>query len=172
MFITRNNGLFIIIFSLLSVEAMTQETLNMNGYNQYTKDTIQFQQDSISIIKTRKLEKLVKYYNNYTSDKKKMDGYRIEIYSGSGANSKQKAREKQLEFRSKFPDIPANLVWSYPNFEINVGNFRSKVEAEGALIKVQKKYPFAFVKKDLIDPPDLDKKKKKSTDIKDKKASD
>jgi hypothetical protein len=170
MFITRNNGLFIIIFSLLSLEAMTQETLNMNGYDQYTKDTIQFQQDSISIIKTRKLEKLVKYYNNYTSDKKKMEGYRIEIYSGSGANSKQKAREKQLEFRSKFPDIPANLVWSYPNFEINVGNFRSKVEAEGALLKVQKEYPFAFVKKDMIAPPDLEKKK--TTDKKDKKASD
>jgi hypothetical protein len=172
MLITKNKVLLFSFFSLLSVEAMSQETLNWNGSDQKVKDTIHLEQDSISVMSTKKLDKLAKYYDNYTSEKKKMDGFRIEVYSGSGANSKQKAREKQLEFRSKFPDIPANLVWSYPNFEINVGNFRSKVEAEGALIRVQKEYPFAFVKKDMIDPPDLDRKKKKSTDIKDKKASD
>lgn len=172
MLITRYSVLFFSVFSFFTIDVMPQNTLNWNGSEQKIKDSIHLEQDSISLETTEKLDKLAKYYNQHTLEKKKMDGFRIEVYSGSGANSKQKAREKQLEFRSKFPNIPANLVWSYPNFEINVGDFRSKVEAEGALIEVQKEYPFAFVKKDMIDPPDLDKKEKKSTDIKNKKASD
>ena len=81
---------------------------------------------------------------------KTIDGYRIEIFSSSGANSKLKARNYRIQFIDKYDSIPAYVVWEYPNFEVRTGDFRTKLEAEKALALIVNEFPFAFITKDKI----------------------
>lgn len=100
--------------------------------------------------------KLVELSNNYKELNKTentIDGYRIEIFSSSGANSKLKARNYRIQFIDKYDSIPAYVVWEYPNFEVRTGDFRTKLEAEKALALIVNEFPFAFITKDKINPP-------------------
>lgn len=111
---------------------------------------------SILIHEDARISQLVTDYDAYTKKEPQYEGYRIEIFSSSGENSKLKAKNVRLRFLSKFPEDQAYLCWEYPNFEVRVGNYRNRLEAEKALQHIQEDFPFAFVKKDRIDPPDLE----------------
>lgn len=103
------------------------------------------------------IEKLITLYDAYTKKNPGYQGYRIEIYSGSGADSKKRAREIQKKFSDQFEDIPSYLKWKYPNFEVRAGDFRTRQEAESAFLKIKKEFPYAYIKQDVIEPPVLSK---------------
>ena len=86
-----------------------------------------------------------------------ISGYTILVYSGSGANSKLKARNSLINFESLYPDYPTHLAWKSPNYELRVGDFRTKLEAEKLLITIQKDFPTAFVKVANIELPPVNK---------------
>ena len=93
----------------------------------------------------------------------KIDGFTILIFSGSGANSRNSARARQNEFSNDFPDYPAHLSWKNPSYEVRVGDFRTKLEAEKALQEIRLKYPTAFVRADQIELPPLEESTQKET---------
>jgi hypothetical protein len=57
------------------------------------------------------------------------------------------------EFEEKYPDIGVYLTWKAPNFKVRVGDFGTRMEAEGFLNKIKKDYPIAWVIKDKIKFP-------------------
>jgi len=66
---------------------------------------------------------------------------RIQIYSGPRAGA-----EKALAtFRSLFLNYASEMKYETPNYKIWVGKFRTKIEADRALIKIKKEYPNAFL---------------------------
>lgn len=82
-----------------------------------------------------------------------INGYRIQIFYGSGAGSKTKAKEIQSEFISSFPEVPAYLLFQSPNFKIRVGDFRTKLEAQKFLVDCKENFGNAFIVKDDIKMP-------------------
>lgn len=119
------------------------------------KDTNQLIEGKITITSTRSISEIIKLYNTYTSESPKSKGYRIEIFSESGSGSRKKAGRVKDKFEEEFEDIPAYVKWEYPNFEVRAGDFRTKLEAEKHLIKIKEVFPFAYIKKDQIEPPAL-----------------
>ena len=122
----------------------------------------QVQSDSLTPIQagvlTHQDERLVQIFESYQSYHEKhpeIPGYRIEIFSSSGANSKLKARSNRLKFTQEFDSIPAYVVWEYPNFEVRVGDYRTKLDAERALQAIIPSFPFAFITKDDIELPPI-----------------
>ncbi len=113
--------------------------------------------DSGSIIEHIPLElrELDKKYCEHLEKYPKYPGYRIVILSESGANSQNKAKAALFKFEKDFPDIPIYIGWVSPNFQVLAGDFRTKLEAEKALLGIREKYPYAFIKKDKINPPEL-----------------
>ncbi len=79
-------------------------------------------------------------------------GYRIKIHFGS---DKTKAKEIKVKFISKFPGIPAYEKYDQPNFNIRVGDFRTKLEAYKALKEIQPEFPSSFIVQDEIEFPEL-----------------
>ncbi len=79
-------------------------------------------------------------------------GYRIKIHFGS---DKTKAKEVKVKFMSKFPGIPAYEKYDQPNFNIRVGDFRTKLEAYKALKEIQPEFPSSFIVQDEIEFPEL-----------------
>lgn len=88
-----------------------------------------------------------------------ISGFTILVYSGSGANSKLKARNNLIAFENLYPDHTTHLAWKSPNYELRVGDFRTKLEAEKLLITIHPDFPAAFVKVAMIDLPLLENEK-------------
>ena len=82
-----------------------------------------------------------------------INGFRIQIFEESGNKSSTHAREVIAEFSEKYPETPAYLTWQAPNFKVRVGDFATRMQAEGFLQKIKKDYPIAWVIKDKIKFP-------------------
>lgn len=87
--------------------------------------------------------------NNFTN------GYRLQIYFGSGLNARTQATKVRTDFLSNHSDIKAYLIYKSPDFKVVVGDFRTKSEA----LKLQKsltyQFPNAFIVADEIAFPEL-----------------
>ncbi len=84
-----------------------------------------------------------------------INGFRLQLYFGSGADSHNQAVRMKTDFLSSYPDVKTYLLFKSPDFILRVGNFRTKSEA----LKMQKsllyKFPNAFIVADEIALPDL-----------------
>ncbi|OUR91670.1 hypothetical protein A9Q87_09560 [Flavobacteriales bacterium 34_180_T64] len=86
----------------------------------------------------------------YKKDLKTVELYRIQVYSGD----RKGAEKTEREFKFKYGDWTVDKVFETPKYKIWVGNFRSRLEADKALLKIKKNYTHAF-----IFTPKRDKKK-------------
>ena len=79
-----------------------------------------------------------------------MPGYRIQVYFGT---QRSRANEIRAQFNIRYPDIPAAVSYSQPNFKVRAGDFRTRLEAQKHLLDVEKNFPSAFVVPDEIRLP-------------------
>jgi hypothetical protein len=105
----------------------------------------------VEFIQDGKVQELLNKHIEINS-KSSIKGYRVKIHSGSDKN---KAKEIKGDFMAKFPDIPAYEKYDQPNFNIRVGDFRTKLEAYKFLKDLQTEFPSAFIVQDEIELPQL-----------------
>lgn len=63
-------------------------------------------------------------------------GYRIQIYYGN----ETKARSIQSKFRLEFPDVYTKLDYEKPDWKVKVGNYKTKLEADKAILRFSEKF--------------------------------
>lgn len=124
--------------------------------------TMAFTQDgTINIVQDSRVDELLEKHKQMNEllmsnpDHSGIDGYRVQIFFESGNKSSEAAREIMEEFEENYPDVEAYLTWKAPNFRVRVGDFRTRMEAEGFLQHILKDYPNAWVIKDKINFPSL-----------------
>ena len=105
----------------------------------------------VQLVQEYKVKELLDKHIEINS-KAAIKGYRIKIHFGSDKN---KAKEIKSKFISKFPDIAAYEKYDQPNFNIRVGDFRSKLDAYKALKEIQLEFPSSFLVQDEIEMPNL-----------------
>lgn len=66
--------------------------------------------------------------------------YKIQIYSGNRPG----ADKAQSEFKSSFSEWKSTKEFETPNYKIWVGNFKTRLEADRALVKIKRKFTNAF----------------------------
>ncbi len=66
--------------------------------------------------------------------------YKIQIFSGG----RNKAENVKTGFLYTFKQWPTKMEYETPNYKVWVGNFRTRLEADRALVKIQEKFPAAF----------------------------
>ncbi|MDR1603068.1 MAG: hypothetical protein LBS42_11675 [Tannerella sp.] len=76
---------------------------------------------------------------------KNVQGYRIRIFSQSGQAARGKAYAVKDDFLNSFPGQRAYEQYNEPNFQIFVGDFRTKTNALYLLKQIVRKYPSAFI---------------------------
>lgn len=79
---------------------------------------------------------------------KYVDGYRIQLYSGSGQQAKHKALGVKGKVLDLFSDEPIYLSFTAPFWRVRVGNYRNKHEALGLLNRLKKEFPNGYIVKD------------------------
>lgn len=105
----------------------------------------------VEIIQDYKIKELVDRHIEINS-KAPIKGYRVKIHFGTDKNQ---AKEVKGAFITKYPDVPAYEKYDQPNFNIRVGDFRTKLEAYSFLKKIQPDFPAAFIVQDEIEFPEL-----------------
>ena len=79
-----------------------------------------------------------------------VEGYRIQIISLSGNNSRKNAQAVMDEFATNNPDMPVYISYHEPNFRVRVGDYREKIDAARDLTVIKKNYPGSFIVKDQV----------------------
>ncbi|MFV0249184.1 MAG: SPOR domain-containing protein [Tenacibaculum sp.] len=92
-------------------------------------------------------------YNNYNSinkliEKKKefnklhKSGYLIQLYNGL----EEVAKKIRYRFQVEFPNIvPSVIRYKAPEWKVQVGNFKTRLQADRALNKINEIFPGAIV---------------------------
>ena len=88
-------------------------------------------------------------YNRASQNKVKI-GYRIHLTFDENINFIQDCRVQVI---SRFPGIDTYIIFKTPAFYLEVGNFRSKHEAELVRKKLRTQFPMSSVVKQKIEMP-------------------
>lgn len=88
-----------------------------------------------------KIESLLKEKRKINTGITINDLYKIQIYNGK----KDDAMKLLNEFKSSFKEIDGTIIYNNPTFKVWVGSFKTRIEAENALLEIKKKYPLALL---------------------------
>jgi hypothetical protein len=103
------------------------------------------QEGRVSIDQDKDITKLLEYKKDLST----VELYKIQVYQGNRSG----AETAKSKFLSMYNEWPTSMEYETPNYKIWVGNFRNRLEADKALIKIKKNYMNAFIFK-----PKKDKK--------------
>ncbi len=81
-----------------------------------------------------------------------MVGYRVQFYNGE----KSEVLKARARFITVFPGTPVYTLYESPEYRVQGGDFRTRLEAEHFLNEVRDQYGSAFVIKTMIKLPRLE----------------
>lgn len=111
----------------------------------------------VEVIQDYRIKQLLEKdrFLNQQNNPPQIDGYRIKIYFGSGANSRQDANQTKARFLQKFPKENVYVNWNTPNYTTTVGDYRTKMDAEKFLKEMSSYFPEGFIVPSKIELPEL-----------------
>ena len=143
-------GLVFLTAVHIGMVAQEKDAAKPQTVNYFVQDEVQSGQ--IEIIQPEQAETLLKMQiANNRLQKGKIPGYRIQIFSQATQTANQKANETRISFMRNFPEMEAEQKYNAPNWQVFVGNFRTKNEALREMKKIGKMFPRAFPVSDFID---------------------
>ena len=86
-----------------------------------------------------------------------ISGYRVRIFFDNKQNARTESEAVLKRFNGLYPDVMAYRVYANPYFKVTVGDFRTKSEAMALLARIKGAFPSAFVVKENIEFPVVDK---------------
>jgi len=98
---------------------------------------INAQEGKVSIDQDKDITTLLEFKKDLNT----VDLYKIQVFQGNRSG----AEEAKTNFAYTFNEWPISMEYETPNYKIWVGNFRSRLEADKALIKIKKNYANAFI---------------------------
>ena len=110
--------LFLVVFTLIGM-------LEMKGQEAYND--------------TEAIKKLIEKKKEYNKTHK--TGYLIQLYNGL----ERTAKSTRYRFKIEFPGIPTELEYKAPEWKVQVGNYKTRLEADRALNKIREKFSGAIV---------------------------
>ena len=99
------------------------------------------QQAELTVHQDPKIPELLNLKKELEKENKLSDGYTIQLYYGE----LDKASQILLKYRSDYAHWPASIEYETPNYKVWAGNFPTRIEADRALINIQKNFPSAFI---------------------------
>ncbi|MGI9532894.1 hypothetical protein [Lutimonas sp.] len=93
------------------------------------------------------VDQMVAQKKEYNKSLDKINGFKIQIYYGS----EKECYEVKEEFTSLFPEIATSIIFSTPQWKLQIGNYRTRLEADHAMVGIKKEYPSAIVLATEID---------------------
>lgn len=89
---------------------------------------------------SQKINEVLEQKRAYNKENPKGIGYRIQLYNGNETRAYKIKNEFQVEFKLK-----ATLLYESPEWKVRVGNYKTRLEADRALLEISKKFSSAVV---------------------------
>lgn len=80
-------------------------------------------------------------------ERKKYEGYRVQIYRGRSREEASKARQRSYEL---FPNLTPYFIYSAPTYRVRVGDFLEAYEYQPVLKRFKKEFPDAISVPDIV----------------------
>ena len=107
-----------------------------------------YQSDSVAINLKRHIE---------ANASRTVSGYRVRIFFDNKKTARAESEETLKRFESMYHDVKAYRIYSNPYFKVTVGDFRTRSEAMELLTRIKPSFPSAFIVKEAIGFPVVDK---------------
>lgn len=130
--------LFLSLLSLYTVKGQESDTSNT----------------SLRVVEQDGLPELLQTFRLINDEKGGIDGYRVQIYNGR----KRACMDKRLFFIKSYPNTSIEMVYEAPEYRVQVGDYRTPLEAEKFLKTINDEFTGSFVVKTIIKLPKLDSK--------------
>jgi hypothetical protein len=98
---------------------------------------------TVTVNEDSKITQLLDLKKQLEKDNKLSDGYTIQLYYGELGSANTVIKK----YRNSYGAWPASIEYETPNYKVWVGNFSSRLEADRALIEVQRSFSSAFILK-------------------------
>ncbi len=89
-----------------------------------------------------KVDAILDSIDRQNLQKKFVDGFTIQIYSGQKKEDAMTAQQKVVE---ELTDMNANLQYQQPKFRVTIGNYFSKLDAQKDLVRLKANFPGAIL---------------------------
>lgn len=96
------------------------------------------QEGMVTIDQDKEIDRLLEFKRDAQAT---VDAFVIQVYNGSRGG----AQTIKSDISNLFPDWSNSIEYESPNYKIWLGNFRTRLEADRALMTVRKTYPDALV---------------------------
>lgn len=134
----KSRILYTLILGLLSVFGIAQQD-SVEQFKAHAEFTEDF-----------RITDLVERYSS-TKKGKPINGFRIQLYSGT----RDRANAVRKQGISNFPKNSCILKYETPDYKVQMGNYRTELEAEKDLQHVRITFQGAFIVKSKIELPPL-----------------
>ncbi len=103
-----------------------------------------------TLLKVKSLQEKKAEFHRRTNGE--VEGYRVKIHFSA---DKAKMKEAQLKFSNRYSDVSSYEDYQQPNWVVNVGDFKTKLEAYELLKRIKDDFPYAFIVKSKVRPMKL-----------------
>lgn len=114
-----------------------------------------YQSDSVAVNLKRHIE---------SNPSRPINGYRVRIFFDNRQTARAESEETLKRFESMYHDVKAYRTYANPYFKVTVGDFRTRSEAMELLSRIKPLFPSAFIVKEPIRFPVVDKENAYVTD--------
>lgn len=113
--------------------------------------TLLAQQGHVTVVGDVAVSQMVEKHIELNNRVRTIPGFRVQIASFSGANSRNSAFNLRDQFLIDYPGTQAYIVYDEPNFKVKVGDFRTRLEAYAFRQQIYDVYK-GYIVKDNINP--------------------
>jgi hypothetical protein len=136
--------LMLLPFSVMAQKELSVEALMNDGYPHYIAERLRIIQDPA-------LDTLLNRHIIANASKNGVDGWRIQIYRGGHRTANEDSNKVRARFMEDYPELSTYRTFDRPNwFKVKVGDFRTREEAALVYFDILKKYPEAYLIRDVI----------------------
>ncbi|MBS3992104.1 MAG: SPOR domain-containing protein [Bacteroidetes bacterium] len=89
------------------------------------------------VLKEKSIEKVMELKKEHQKIHPRIDGFRVQLYNGNEVD----AYQVRSKFLTLFPDIKVEIIYKAPEWKVQVGNYRTRLEADKANIKIKEQFP-------------------------------
>ena len=93
-----------------------------------------------------KISTLIEQKKSFNKNNKNSILYKIQLYNGN----EDEAYKMQRDFETTFPEYLVKVVYNKPEFKTQVGQFKTRLEADKILLIIKEEYNGAIVLEDKI----------------------
>jgi hypothetical protein len=136
-------------FLLLPLSMVAQGGMSVLGI--MNEGRPRYEAERLVIVQDPALDTLIVRHIIANATKQGADGWRIQIYRGGHRTASDDANRVRARFMEDYPNIRTYLIFDKPNwFKVKVGDYRTREEAAAVFFDIQRKYPDAYLIRDII----------------------